>query len=197
MKKKIAAVLAAVMAVGSFSCFSYGASSVNFTARVNGETAAKVDLEDVAVVTMTIETADSYTFYSMQDYIKFDTDYFELDEDSISVKQIISSGEYVDLFTYSPIKAGSVYDRVFVNRVSLTGVDFEAEEIVITFTLKPLKEGQTQVTHYRTEMLDENGSRYTVNEVNASVVIGNYEETTETTTAAPTGDDDETTTETV
>ncbi len=189
-------ILSLILAVSTFSFFSYGAQSFTFALYVNGESNAQIGIDGEAVVTMVIEGSEAYTFYSMQDYIKFDTNYFELDEDSISVKQIVSLGQYTDLFSHTPISTNGVYDRVFVNRASLSGVEFSADETIVTFTLKPLKQGTTQITHYRVEMLDGSNSHYSVNEENATVVIGSAsgsetteastEEATETATEAAT-----------
>lgn len=133
-----------------------------------------------------VQGAGSYDFYSMQDYIKFDPEYFELDTGSIRVKTVIVAGQEQDIMNYSPIENNGVYDRVFVNRASLSPQPFSGSEEVISFTLKPLKMGTTEITHYRTEMLGENNERYTVNEVSATVVIGDGGSVTETTTEAAT-----------
>ncbi len=133
-----------------------------------------------------VQGAGSYDFYSMQDYIKFDPEYFELDTGSIRVKTVIVAGQEQDIMNYSPIENNGVYDRVFVNRASLSPQPFGGSEEIISFTLKPLKKGTTEITHYRTEMLGQNNERYTVNEVSAAVVIGDGGSVTETTTETTT-----------
>ena len=146
-----------------------------------------------------VQGAGSYDFYSMQDYIKFDPEYFELDTGSIRVKTVIVAGQEQDIMNYSPIENNGVYDRVFVNRASLSPQPFGGSEEIISFTLKPLKKGTTEITHYRTEMLGQNNERYTVNEVSATVVIGDggsVTETTEQTTVTETTTESTTLTET-
>ena len=96
-----------------------------------------------------VQGAGSYDFYSMQDYIKFDPEYFELDTGSIRVKTVIVAGQEQDIMNYSPIENNGVYDRVFVNRASLSPQPFGGSEEIISFTLKPLKKGTTEITHYR------------------------------------------------
>ncbi|MCC8097152.1 MAG: S-layer homology domain-containing protein [Eubacterium sp.] len=187
MKRLTALFLTLAMTLSGTVCPS-AAESVKFAAFANGEKTASVSVGDSVEITLSMEASNSYTFYSMQDYVKFDTDLLQLDPESITVKQVISAGEYVDLMNYSAIKSGSVYDRVFVNRASLTGVDFSASETVLTFTVTALKEGTAEITHYRPEMTDENNNRYSITEAGAAVVISSEkpteestEETTETT----------------
>ena len=186
MKRIICAVMSMIMLVSAGVFAVQGAGSYDFVLRVNGETNAQTGIEDEAQVTMTIESDGSYDFYSMQDYIKFDPEYFELDTGSIRVKTVIVAGQEQDIMNYSPIENNGVYDRVFVNRASLSPQPFGGSEEVISFTLKPLKKGTTEITHYRTEMLGQNNERYTVNEVSAAVVIGDGGSVTETTTETTT-----------
>ncbi|MCD8100938.1 MAG: hypothetical protein LUE06_10305, partial [Oscillospiraceae bacterium] len=148
------------------------ADTYDFVLYANGANTATVEVGDAVEITLAIEGGADYTFYSMQDYVKFDTEFFALDEDSISVKQQQNAvGTYDDLFSYAPILSGDTYDRVFVNRASLTGVAFAAEETILTFTLTARKAGTTDITHYRTEMLDSEGAGMTVNEYSATVTI--------------------------
>ncbi|MCC8160240.1 MAG: hypothetical protein LIO53_02805 [Oscillospiraceae bacterium] len=185
IKAKLTALLisAAMLPMGSFAASA--ADSYDFTLYADGGASAAVSAGDEVEITLAIEGDEDYTFYSMQDYVKFDTDYFELDEDSITVKQQLnSSGLYTDIFSAVPIDVyGAGYDRIFINRVSLTGIAFSAKETILTFTLTALQDGVTDITHYRTEMLDSEGSRLTVNENTATVTIG---DATPSPTTAPT-----------
>lgn len=186
IKRTICAVMSMIMLVTAGAFAVQGAGSYDFVLRVNGESNAQIGIEEEAQVTMTIESDGNYDFYSMQDYIKFDPEYFELDTGSIRVKTVIVAGQEQDLMNYSPIENNGVYDRVFVNRASLSPQPFGGSEEIISFTLKPLKKGTTEITHYRTEMLGQNNERYTVNEVSAAVVIGDGGSVTETTTETTT-----------
>lgn len=175
--------------VSSMALTAEGAMNCDFNLYVNGYQDVQIGIDDYAEVSMVIEMEDEYDFYSMQDYIKFDPEYFELDTSSIRVKTVIQSGAEVALMNYSPMENDGKYDRVFVNRASVTPEKLGTSEEIISFKLKPVKKGTTEITHYRTEMLGAEGERYEINETNAVVNIGDEgatEITTETTTEVTT-----------
>lgn len=196
-KRLISSLILVIIFVSSMVLTAEGAMNCNFNLYVNGYQDVQIGIDDYAEVSMVIETKDEYEFYSMQDYIKFDPEYFELDTSSIRVKTVTKSGAEVALMNYSPMENGGKYDRVFVNRASVTAEKFGISEEIISFKLKPVKKGTTEITHYRTEMLGVAGERYEINETNAVVNIGDKgttEITTETTTEVTTASEETETT---
>lgn len=181
-KKFTSFLLAFIMLMWTLSLQVSAAGSCDFVLRVNGETDATIGTQDTAQVTMTIETGGDYDFYSMQDYIAYDPSYFTLDADSIRVKTDFSTGQEIDILGYSVIE-GSDTNWIFINKASLTTYPFSDREVVVSFNLNPIREGNTKITHYRTEMLDTDSSRYSINEVNAIVTIVSGSATTESTEA--------------
>ena len=85
-------------------------------------------------------TDDCYTIWTMQDYVKFDPEYFSLDASSVSVYS-------TNVFWATAQDYGNGVDRVFVNHVSTTAVKLDKTVTVMIFDLKALKNGSTTITH--------------------------------------------------
>ena len=178
-KKGILTLITLITVVCMFST-SVFAASYTLSLTANGETELYVAQGDEVTVKLflinnEIDEDENYDFYSMQDYVRFDREFFEFVDGSITVRQYASGGGLPqNLFGASAIcfDAGAK-DRVFVNRGSTTAVSVAQTIDVLTFKLRVLaNEGSSTLTHDTIEVLDEDGTRLTYDTEEAVVIIG-------------------------
>lgn len=169
MKKRILSLLLTLLAV--LACtFPALAAGEDFTyaITVNGGASDTVKVGETVQValTLTCNTDDTFNLYAMQDYVKFDPEYFSLDASSVSVYS-------TNVFWATAQDYGNGVDRVFVNHVSTTAVKLDKTVTVMIFDLKALKNGSTTITHEVTELSDGNGGQHSMEKKTASVTISN------------------------
>lgn len=123
---------------------------------------------DVVTVELCVAKKDAKEFdlFAMQDYICFDTEYFEIISDSIEVH---------DGFYASPVSfnqhSPEFNNMVFINCANTTAQTIISGEILLSFQLKALKEGSTIITHDGIEILTEYGNELECRADSVSVVI--------------------------
>lgn len=145
-----------------------------FTILADGSANKQVALDTEFTVTLKLSRADGEKFdmYSMQDYICFDPDYVRLVEDSIIT---YSDAENSSVFNASPLRFGTFtpenYTRVFVNRPSDSAVSMDSGSVIVSFKLKAIQVGTTEITHRTTELFKEVGEMYTFTRETATVEI--------------------------
>ena len=178
MKRLMTSLLALVMTC--FLCvpaLAAGEGSYSMAIQVNGGSSATVKPGSTVTVTLTMskDNADSFDLYSMQDYIRFDTNYLTYVEDSISV---YTAGEGLP----APVFSASIIDypgshgtdnAVFVNRASNSVQVLPSGATVVTFQLKAEATGTTTLTHSTTEVFQTPGSLYDTSCKDATVTISN------------------------
>jgi len=172
MKKRFLSLLLTLLM--ALTCtFPALAAGEDFTyaITVNGGASDTVKVGETVQValTLTCNTGDTFNLYVMQDYVKFDPEYFSLDG-SIQVYQDASS---TAVFQATAQDYGNGVDRVFVNHVSTTAVKLDKTVTVMTFQLKALKTGTTTLTHEVTELSDGQDGQHSMEKKSASVTISN------------------------
>lgn len=161
--------------------------SYTYTAKVNGLSSDTVNVGDIITVSLEIKKDDnsSYTIYSMQDYICFDTNYFDFVSGSIELYTAVNESGYSvsNIFAANEVKiSSSEWNRVVINRYEdyvMAGGNVE----ILSFQLEATNAGITFITHADEEMSQDVGGLYSVSTVDATVTIS----------AASTGDDETTT----
>lgn len=133
-------------------------SEYSFIVMANGEDRLTVAPGSEITITLKIAKADkeNITLYSMQDYICFDPEYLEFVEGSIDVggiNKIVSNATPIK-FSVIPIEK---YNRVYVNRTGATASNIPSGTVLLSFKLKALKEGTTQLSQDAIEMFRKVG----------------------------------------
>lgn len=142
---------------------------------VNGTQSCQVEQGSRVTVslTMTKNGASNFNLYCMQDYVCFDPAYFQYVEDSLEVYTV--GGEWkTPLFQASAVSvpAGQSQDnRIFVNRASDNAQGLASGVTVMSFQLKALKVGSTELTHAVMEVFRDPYQPHDVSGKSAAVTV--------------------------
>lgn len=158
MKRMIALAIVTVMLAMLMVPALADSSEYSFIVMANGEDRLTVAPGSEITITLKIAKADkeNITLYSMQDYICFDPEYLEFVEGSIDVggiNKIVSNATPIK-FSVIPIEK---YNRVYVNRTGATASNIPSGTVLLSFKLKALKEGTTQLFQDAIEMFRKVG----------------------------------------
>ncbi len=156
------------------------AASYTLSLTANGETELYVEQGEKITVKLflinnEVEEDENYDFYSMQDYVRFDREFFEFVDGTISVRQYLGQGGIpTNLFAASAICFDDgPKDRVFVNRGSTSAVSVPQTIDVLTFQLMVIaNEGSSTITHDTIEVLDETGARLSFDTEETTIIVG-------------------------
>ncbi len=170
-KRILSLILSLVLIASLLAVVPVSANTADFTFSLlaNGEAETTVSLGDIVEVTLEITENSGLAImdlHSMQNYICFDTEYFEYVS---ATGYTTESG--TQIISACPVKILDEYDRIYVNRSSLTGTAVELPFTAVTIRLKTIKEGSTVVQNGYVELLN-NGIQYTVKENDAIIHIG-------------------------
>lgn len=176
MKKIIAATLILGLLCGLWvPAMAAGEGSYTLRILANGSEEARVEVgkELTVSLTMSREGAEEFDLFCMQDYLCFDPTYFTYVDDSLEVytagdesqTPVVSAGAL-----RFPAGAGEK-NRVYVNRVSDSAQATKSGETILSFRLKAVKTGTTNVEHDAVEVFREPGQLYSVTETPATVTI--------------------------
>ena len=115
-----------------------------FTLLADGEAEQTVSTGDTVTVTFTLERTDStdpYSVFAMQNEIRYDSTVLELIEDSVILKEGISSND---------IRISNHEREFYMNYLSFTGgVDWDAVTVVGSFQMRVIGTGGTTVIENR------------------------------------------------
>lgn len=153
------------------------ATEESYTMRVlvNGAQSCQVEQGSTVTVslTMTKNGASNFNLYCMQDYVCFDPAYFQYVEDSLEVYTV--GGEWkTPLFQASAVSvpAGQSQDnRIFVNRASDNAQALASGVTVMSFQLKALRVGSTELTHAVMEVFRDPYQPHSVSGKSAAVTV--------------------------
>lgn len=154
-----------------------GEGSYTMAIQVNGSSNATVQPGSTVTVTLTLskDNESSFDLYSMQDYVRFDTDHFSYVDGSLTS---YTTGEGVP----APVFSASVIDypgsdgednAVYVNRASNSAQALDSGVTVISFQLKAGATGTTTLTHSVTEVFQTTDNLYDTTCQDATVTISN------------------------
>lgn len=154
-----------------------GEGSYTMAIQVNGSSNATVKPGSTVTVTLTLskDNADSFDLYSMQDYVRFDTDYFSYVDGSLSA-YTTGGSKPVQVFSAGVIDypgSGEEDNAIFVNRASNSVQTLSSGVTVISFQLKAEATGTTTLTHDTTEVFQTSGNLFDTTCENATVTISN------------------------
>lgn len=176
MKKIFAAILTFGLLCG-LGVPAMAAEEESYTMRIlaNGseETRVEQGSEITVSLTMSRDGADTFDLYCMQDYVCFDPDYFTYVDNSLKVYTV---GDEVP----APVVSASVLrfpagaeeeNRVYVNRVSDNVQVTDSGETILSFRLKAVKTGTTEIEHDAVEVFRTPGQLHSAAELSATVTI--------------------------
>lgn len=117
------------------------------------------DLDEVVTITLTVKNnqSESFSIYTMQDYIHYDPTLVKIVPGSITVP--------------NDFKATDQSDRIYINRFGLSGIAASGEYTVLTFKVTPLKYGTAKFTHAVYEIAGANLNEFTIETVDTTVVF--------------------------
>lgn len=176
MKRWIVGLLAAAM-VCLVQIPGVAAAEETYTmgVLVNGSTSSQVEQGETVEVslTMTKQGASKFDLYCMQDYVCFDPDYFAYVEDSLEVYTV--GGDWkTPVFRASAVSVPAGEEkpnRIFVNRASDTAQTLSSGVTVLSFQLKAVKTGTTQLTNGVMEVFRDPYQLHSVSGESAAVEI--------------------------
>lgn len=190
MKRRIVSLLAVLM-VCLVQVPGLAATEETYAMEVlvNGAKSCQVEQGGTVTVslTMTKKGASNFDLYCMQDYVCFDPNYFQYVEGSLDV--YTAGGDWkTPVFQASAVSvpAGQREDnRIFVNRASDKVQKLPSGVTVLSFQLKALKNGSTDVTHAKMEVFRDPTKLHDVSGQSAAVTIGTVGDGESTPTTAP------------
>ena len=145
MKKLFAIFLLIVMVTGlvPLTASADEVNSFEFELTVDGTDTKTVSVGDVITVVLHLKRTDAnekYTMYAMQDEIRYDSDFFELVEGSVALRDGIES---------SDIGMRDQYREFYMNFLSMSGgAEWEADILIGSFQLRVIAEsGVTKITN--------------------------------------------------
>ena len=161
MKKIIALLLTAALLCTGLVLPAAAADGLTLRLSVNGETEFYAKTGDVITVTYTVLRggSENYSLNAIQDEIKYNQEFFELDESSITAEK--GRGDLVHKL------AG---DRIYLNDMMAT---YAPEQIVGTFQLKVIAtQGSGKVESTETLAFDSQGASLPLTLEDLTVIIG-------------------------
>lgn len=145
MKKLISIFLLLVMVVGilPLAVSADGGNSFEFELTVDGAQTKTVAPGDIITVVLHLKRTDAdenYTMYAMQDEIRYDSEFFELVEDSAILSDGIQS---------SDIGMRDQYREFYMNYLStIGGTEWESDMLIGSFQLRVIaSSGVTKITN--------------------------------------------------
>lgn len=158
MKKFLSLVLVLILLTGMLSVTAFAAEepAFRFELSVDSGESKQVQAGDIITVVLRLKRtdgADSYTMYAMQDEIRYDSDFFELVEGSVMLREGIASTD---------IGMRDNYREFYMNFLSTAGGEtWEPDTLVGSFQLKVIAtSGVTKITNqdYLVSTKDGSGS---------------------------------------
>lgn len=128
--------------------------SYEFEMTAGGNQEAEIGKGEILTVTVSLSRTDAegaYTMYAMQDDILYDTEYFELVENSMMAGNQAggvsgsSSGIRCSVRDMSSAGEWSGYRKITASALQATGRTWSNPQIILTFQLKALKTGNTVI----------------------------------------------------
>lgn len=130
--------------------------SFSFELSVDGKDTKEVETGDIITVVLRLKRTDAseqYTMYAMQDELRYDSTFFELVEDSVSLSDGIVSTDLV---------VADRYQELYMNYLSMNGGEqWETDTMVGSFQLKVIgMEGVSTISNqdYLVSVQDGSGS---------------------------------------
>ena len=115
----------------------------------------------------------SFDLYAMQDYVRFDTEYFSYVDNSLSVYSVQNGEQKRDVFSATALDfdEDGVIDRVFVNRAGTSAETLASGVQVMEFKLKVKTQGSTALTQSGMEIFKDPANPYRYTAGNANVTL--------------------------
>ena len=171
MKKRISFLLAVFLLVSVIAVPVFAAGEpqpeFRFELSVDGSDSKEVETGDIITVTLHLIRTDSdeaYTMYAMQDEIRYNSEFFELVEDSVALGDGIQSND---------ISVQGNFREVYMNFLSfLGGEQWSSNTRVGSFQLKVIGEaGVSTITNEDFLVSYKNGSGHYRSEANELTII--------------------------
>ena len=128
--------------------------------------AATGDIVPVKLILTNTTASGNYDLYTMQDYVTFDTSFFELVDSSIEL--LNGAGLSANGMSFSL----DTPDRIYINRTSTTPASVEKEAVLMTFELKVIGTSGTGTIEHNTYFVSKDLSSSVSSAASATVTIG-------------------------
>lgn len=161
------ALVLCVLATGAYAAGD--GQSYRFSLLADGQTATQAQTGEVIPVQLVLtneSASDNYDLYTMQDYVTFDRDFFELVDGSIRTldgASLTAGGLSFD---------SGAADRVYINRTSPSPSAVERESVLLTFALKVIGTTGTGTISHDTYFVGKDMVHSVASAQNATVTIG-------------------------
>ena len=128
--------------------------------------AATGDIVPVKLILTNTTASGNYDLYTMQDYVTFDTSFFELVDGSIETLDGAGLSANGKSFSFG------TPDRIYINRTSTTPASVEKEAVLMTFELKVIGTSGTGKIEHDTYFVSKDLSSSTSSAASATVTVG-------------------------
>lgn len=158
MKKRLLfTVVLTILLTAVLSICTYAADT-DYTFFLSADkTAAFVGDEITVSLTIRNNKAESYSVYTMQDYVHYDSEAVSIVSGSMT--------------TAKNFKATDQSGRIYINRYSTNGISATGDFTILTFKVKLLKAGEAVFTHSVPEIAGQRIELYSVDTVDLTVQV--------------------------